>query len=162
MRIDDASQDAIYRVALRMRALDLAEFSACLPVDDREGVAVMLAERYGKLTGTMAFGAGDAPMAIGGGYEFRPGSLSLLFFATDEFPTIAYGLTRWMSRTYIPAMAAAGIHRIEAVSSMAYGEMHRWLGMLGFRKEGEHPSWGKRGETFATFAWVADARPARH
>ncbi len=158
MKIEDATPDAVYRVALRMRALDLAEFSACLPVDDREGVAVMLAERYGKLTGTMVFDG----VAIGGGYEFRPNTLSLLFFATDAFPSIAYGLTRWMSRTYIPAMEAAGIHRIEATSSMGYAEMHRWLGMQGFRKEGEHPNFGKRGETFATFAWVADARPAHH
>ena len=37
-----------------------------------------------------------------------------------------------------------------------YHELHRWLGIIGLKREGALRGFGRNGETFHQFAWVAD------
>jgi hypothetical protein len=75
------------------------------------------------------------------------------------FPKIALALTRFIRSRLFPRYRANGVHRIECASLDGYVEVHRWIELLGLRQEAVMPGYGRGGETFLQFAWVADARP---
>lgn len=154
MKVFPARPEIIRHVALHMRDRDVEEFSAVSDYDDRESLAAALEQRYAGREDVLAFGDDTGPVAVGGVLGLRPGSGGLLFFATDRFPAVALPLTRAFRRVYLPAAAAEGIHRIEAVSIATHEDAHRWLGVLGLRFEAAHPGYGKRGQTFFTYARV--------
>jgi hypothetical protein len=83
--------------------------------------------------------------------------VTLAFFATDQFPEIALGLTKFIKDRLFPRYRAEGVHRIECLSMEGYDAAHRWIGVLGLKREAVLPKFGKGGETFFQFAWVADA-----
>ncbi|CDZ55104.1 hypothetical protein [Neorhizobium galegae] len=161
MRIDRASCDDVYHVALRMRDRDFEEFAAVSPCDTREDLAALLAERYGGREDVICGGDGSGPICIGGTIEARPNVLTLLFFATDDFPNIALPATRFIRNNLFPRCIQAGVHRIEAVSIAGYDHAHEWLQLLGLKPEtGPMLGYGKRGEAFIQYARVVDVRPA--
>ena len=103
----------------------------------------------------------QGPVCIGGGIEHRPNVVTLLLFATDRFPYVALSLTRFVTRSLFTQYRNAGVHRIEAVSMVGHDEAHRWIETLGLKREAVLRGYGKNGETFLQFAWVADhVRPA--
>jgi hypothetical protein len=155
-----ATPDYVQTVALGMRERDLAEFAAVSPTDDRESLAWLLRDRYGRRNGMLcACDAAGEPVAVGGAVLIRPAVATLLFFATYAFPKIALPMTRFIRRHYFPSLAAEGVHRIECVSMAGYGDMHRWLETLGMQREGVFRAYGKGREDFVQYAWVADVRP---
>ena len=156
MKIDRATPELIYGVARAMRERDYDEFSTLCHTDDRESLAIYLASAYGMRHDVFILGQPDRPIAVFGAVESRPRSMSLLFFATDHFPKIALTATRMFKKDWLPSAAASGIHRVECASLADYRSMHKWLELLGLRREAEHPLYGKRRETFVTFAWTAD------
>lgn len=158
MKIDPATTEDVRRVASRMRDRDFDEFSAVTPCDTRQELADLLASRYGGRADVMC-GAGDlGPICIGGTIEARPNVLTLLFFATDEFPTIALPATRFIRNNLFPRLFAAGVHRIEAVSLANYDQAHEWLRLLGLKPEtGPLLGYGKRGEAFIQYSKVIAA-----
>ena len=135
-----------------MRDRDFAEFSATADVDTKEELADLLAQRYGGRGDVLCGFCGDDPTCIGGTIETWPGVMSLLFFATDDFPQIGRAITRFIRRELFPRYAEAGIHRIQAISLDGYSEVHGWLQAIGMRKEAVFPAFGKNGETFVQFA----------
>lgn len=155
MRIETATGADVRTVALAMRERDFTEFSAVNAADTREGLAEALTAHYGGgREDVLAVFDRDEPVAIAATIEWRPRSISLLFFATDAFPKVALGFTRFVVRELFPRYKAAGIHRIEAISLAGYSETHRWLETLGLRQEtGPMMCIGKRGEAFVQFAW---------
>ena len=42
---------------------------------------------------------------------------------------------------------------------LPHAEVHRWVELLGLKREAVMPKYGKGGETYIQFAWVADAGP---
>jgi len=157
MRIEYATEEQVRDVALRMRATDFAEFSAVSHARTREDLADLLAARYGGQPFTLCASVDDRPVAIGAVLEARPNVASLMFFATDEFPTIAGPLTRFIRRKVLEPMKQSGVHRIETVSMLLHRGAHRWLTALGLEKEaGPFRGYGRNGEPFVQYAWVAD------
>lgn len=155
MKIEPASTEDVRSVALRMRARDFEEFSAVAPVDTREELADLLAERYGGRDEVLCGWFDGKPVSIGGTIEARPNVLTLLFFATDEFPRVALPVTRFIRNELFPRFMAAGVHRIEAVSLATHAEAHTWLRVLGLERETRAMrGYGKRGEAFIQFAKV--------
>lgn len=155
MEIDRATSQDVQQVALRMRERDFEEFSAVAAVDTREELADLLAVRYGGRADVLCGSKGGRPICIGGTIEGRPNVITLLFFATDEFPEIAVSITRFIRSELFPRYFAAGIHRIEAVSLARYGQIHKWLRTIGLEKEtGPMLGYGKRGEAFIQFSKV--------
>lgn len=162
MKIDVATFGDVYRVARFMRTRDIEEFLAVCPVQTHEGLIMRLMERFGNRDDLIVARDGGEAVAIGGLIEHRPHVATLLFFATDGFPAIALGLTRFIRQRLFPRVKRAGVHRIEAVSIAGYHETHRWIEILGLKREAEFRGYGKNGETFVQFAWVSDAVPSRH
>lgn len=161
MKIEPASVDDVHSVALRMRQRDFEEFSAVTPADTYAGLATLMADRYGGRPDVMC-GSDDAlgPICIGGTIEARPNVISLLFFATDDFPKIALPITRFIRQNLFPKLIAAGAHRIEAVSMDGHDQTHAWLRTIGLEAEtGPMRGYGKNREDFVQFSWSADVRP---
>lgn len=157
MRIEGALDEDVRFVAQNMRAADLAEFTAVSHARTRDEIAGSLLDRYGGHPAAIVArdDAGKA-VAIGAGVEGRPNVVTLLFFATDSFPQIALGLTRFIRQNLFLRYRQAGVHRIEAISMDGHAAAHRWLKTLGLQHEAELRGFGKNGETFHQFAWVRD------
>lgn len=161
MRIEHAAASDVAAVALNMRHRDYLEFSAVSPCNSRSELADLLTARFGDRPGdVLAVFDGERPVAIGGLIESRPNVITLLFFATDNFPAVALPLTRFIKRELFPRYIAAGVHRFEAVSMHRHEEAHRWLKILGLKMEAALFGYGRDRETFVQFAWTDDACPA--
>lgn len=156
MKVDRADAQAVRFIADRLRERDVIEFTATSFAATRGQLTDDLVRRYAGLPGGICASIGDRPVAFGATIEARPNVLTLLFFATDEFPAIALGLTRFIRQRLFPAQRAAGAHRIECVSIDSHTDAHRWIEILGLEREAEMPGYGKAGETFYQFAWTAD------
>lgn len=155
--LEYASHRDIAEVAFNMRESDYREFSALSRYDSRDDLASELVQRFAGRDDVMVAAHDGHAIAIGGLIENRPNVVSLLFYATDAFPGIGLELTKIIKRDLIPPLKVAGVHRIEAVSMYDHIEAHRWICNLGLAPEGILRGFGKGGETFHSFAWVADA-----
>lgn len=141
-----------------MRASDVEEFSAFYAFDHPSELVDQICARYGGRFDTFCARDDDVgPVAFGAMIEQRPNVVTLMFFATDNFPIIAKKLTRFIVRALFPMYRKNGVHRIECVSMESHTATHRWLQVLGLKREGVMKGFGKNGETFHQFAWVSDA-----
>lgn len=160
MKIELCQPGDVYAVARNMRERDYDEFSAVSHADTREDLAQVLDIRYGNHPDVMCGSADGTPICIGGTIEARPNVITLLFFATNDFPKIALPITRFIRKNLFPKLIAAGTHRIEAVSMDGHDQTHAWLRTIGLDAEtGPLRGYGKHGEAFVQFSWSADVRP---
>lgn len=154
--IAPALDEDVRFVAANMRAKDVSEFLALTHAPDRRALEESLLDRYGGHPLMVVAKADDVPVAVGGGVELRPNVATLVMFATDRFPDVALGLTRFVARNLFVRYRGAGVHRIEAVSMDGHIAAHRWIRTLGLHREAVLPGYGRGGETFHQFAWVAE------
>lgn len=162
MKIEPARTSEIRYVAERMRDRDVAEFSALNRADTREELAAAMVAQYGGSGDVLCATHDDEPVCIGGFFEFWPSVVTLMLFATDDFPQIVVPLTRFMLRVALPSYEGAGIHRVQAIALARNAETCRWLELLGLKREAVMRGYGKQGEDFIQFAKVSDVRPAAH
>ena len=157
MKIDAPLRADVRHVAENMRQKDIVEFRAVSRAENTDELAEALIERYGDRGDTICARLDDGtPVAVGAMIESRFNVVTLLFFATDDFPQIAMALTKFIVQRLFPRYRNAGVHRIECVSHVGYTEAHRWIETLGLEKEAEMPGYGRNGETYFQFAWVDD------
>ena len=155
MMVEPATVRTVREVAENMRERDRAEFMAVSPFQTHGQLVDEIVERYALHQDAYAFLAADGtPVGIAGLIQHRPNVITLLFFATEQFPEIASDLTRFVVQRLFPVYKARGVHRIECASIEGYGETHRWLGVLGLKEEAVMPCFGRGGETYIQFAWV--------
>lgn len=161
-KIEPASRDDVYQVALRMRPGDYDEFSAVSFAQNRAQLALLLADRYGGNPDVMCGWHDGRPACIGGLIMARPNVVSLLFFGTDEFKRIGLGVTRFIKRKLFPRLETAGVHRFEAVSLATHDEAHAWLRSLGMKPETDPLlGYGRDRQAFIQFSKVCDAENHR-
>lgn len=158
MQINEGTHEDIYKVAVDMRQSDFLEFIAVSNTEAKIELAAELARRYGSAPVSLVGRSDDGdPICVGITYLARPNVVSLGFFATPRFPEIGRGITKFIKTNLFPKLRDNGVHRIEAVSMATHTEAHRWLKTLGLKQEGGVlRKFGKNGEDFVQFAWVAD------
>lgn len=156
MIVSGPSREHVRFVADSIRAKDAEEFISVSFAEDRKQLADMLVERYGENDATYCFSDGETPVAVGAMVEGRPNVITIMFFATDLFPVIALPLARFCRQRLFPRYRNAGVHRIECIAVDGYDASHRWIEILGMKREAVLRGFGKNGETFHQFAWVAD------
>lgn len=138
---------ALY-VVENMRDWDRREVFAGRWTDDPYPVAAELAAcDFAWLAGT------DRPIAAVGAFPKWPGVWSVLMIATDEFRSIHLSLTKFVKRVIIPTLVESGAHRAECHSLEGHEEAHRWLELLGARREGTCYGYGRNGENFHCYVW---------
>ena len=154
MRVDVTTPENVRHVAERMRASDYREFSALSYANGLLELTALLVRDYGEHPSGICAYASDEPVAVGAMVEGRPNVITLMFFATDDFPKIALPLTRFITKNLFEKYRAEGVHRIECVSIEGYDEAHRWIKLLGLRHEAVLPGFGKNAEAFHSYSWV--------
>jgi hypothetical protein len=76
-------------------------------------------------------------------------------FATDEFHRIALPLARHIRKKVIPALMPFA-HRVDCESMEGHHEAHKWLEILGAKRENTLERYGKNEETFYTYRWFME------
>jgi len=156
MRVVDPTPEDVRRVAENMREMDLTEFMAVSFCETKAELVENLVERYAVASHGFCFRKdNDTPVGIGAMFCQRPNVITMGFFATDDFAELAPAIARFVLRTLFPEYRAAGVHRIECTSIEGYAATHRWLELLGLKREGRFEGFGRNGEAFHQFAWVA-------
>jgi hypothetical protein len=153
MKIEASTPADVVWVASHLRPADAREFLATSHAEGEADLPDELVQRFSHLKGFTAWSG--VPVAYGATIFARPNVATLLFFATPSFPSIALPLTRFIRRRLFPALRASGVHRIECVSIEGHVAAHRWIEILGLSHEADLPRYGRDGETFKQFAWVA-------
>lgn len=157
MMIDVPSVDHVRYVADHIRPKDAEEFLAVSFASNRAELADTLVARYGAHPEAYSFSDDDGtPVAVGAMVEGRPNVITLMFFATEQFGRLALPIARFTKRNLFPNYVEAGVHRIECISIAGYEQAHKWIRLCGMKEEGVFRGFGKNGETFHQFAWVAD------
>src|SRR5690349_19657860 len=112
-----------------MRESDRREIFATRTPDDRILLAHQAAD-FSRFGAVIATDAGTPVCALGAVGQW-PGLWNVWMFATDDWPRIAIGATRYVRRVLIPNLVNAGAHRAECKSIEGHKPAHRWLELLG-------------------------------
>lgn len=157
MRIDGTTRESVLHVALNMRQSDVDEFLAMSHAHDRRVLAALLIDKYENHADGFCFSSDDGePIGVGAMVYARPNVVTLMFFATEKFASIANPLAKFTKQRLFPQYRETGVHRIECVSMAGYTTMHRWIRLVGLQEEAVMRGYGRNGETFHQFAWVKD------
>lgn len=156
LRIDEPNESHVRYVAEHMRRTDVDEFLAVSFAEDRQQLTEIMVAQYAAHPAALCASDEFGPVAVGAMIEARPNVITLMFFATDRFVEIALPLTRFIRQRLFPRYRDAGVHRIECISIEGHYDAHRWLNTLGLSHEARLRGFGKDGEHFHQFAWVAD------
>lgn len=150
MKLVDLNFPDVFHVVSNMREWDRREIFATEWLDDPADYARTVC-KYG----SFAWVAGDSePIAVIGARAMWPGVWAPWMFATDAFPRISIGLTRFVRNNMIPSLRQTGAHRAHCLSMVGHEQAHRWLRLLGAEPEGDPLiGWGRNREDFQVFVW---------
>lgn len=150
MRLAKLNHSDLLYVADNMREWDRREVFATRWDDDASGLcdAIIAGGEFGWVAGQ------DLPVAAFGAIPTWQGNWQVWMFATDRWPEVALGVTRFIKKVMIPALEESGCHRAECRSMEGHDVAHRWLESLGADKESELPHYGRNGETFYLYRWT--------
>lgn len=156
VRIGPLEADAVAFVAARMRAADRAEIFATRSDGDASRIAAetMAYARVGCVASWVGEGWDVEPVAVVCAIPLWPGVWSVGMYATDRWPLVARRVTRWIARSLMPDLVAAGAHWAECRSLETHATAHRWLERLGAHHEATLAAYGRGGETFFLYAWT--------
>jgi hypothetical protein len=155
MNIAPATVDMVYLVAADMRDEDFREISATRNTIDKEELARQMALNCSK-RGEKLYAVGDeTPIAIVGVLPLWPGVWSATMFATDELDKIGKELTKFAYKVIMPSVFRANPNRIECRSIDGHTKAQKWIEFMGLKYENTNRNFGKNGEDFHTYAWVA-------
>lgn len=157
MQIVPLRLEPLIHIAERMREWDRRECFAMYWSDDPKEFAAWVASI--NVFAFIAYAKDGEPVAALGAVECWPGTWQPWAFGTERFNEVALGLTRFVRREMIPALARLGWRTAECFSMAGHEESHRWLGIIGAVRDREVPSYGKNGEDFVRFVWYKPDKP---
>jgi len=154
VRVEEGTNDALAEVVAHIRDADVREFLAISYHDTRDDLAADLLARYSDRSDTFAAIRDNHAVAFGAMVETRPNVITAGFFATEDFPSVARPVARFVRRELFPAYRRAGVHRIGCLIIDGYESAMLFVQLLGLKFEHEVRGYGKHGESFFSFAWV--------
>lgn len=154
MKIVKVNYDDLFYVANNMRQEDKEEIFATRWDDDPESMCLEIVNspHISAYANTMGI---DRPIAAIGAVPMWPGVWSVWMFATPEFHKIGKSMTKYVRDIMIPNLRKHG-HRAECRSHRNHKKAHRWLEMLGAKRESTLESFGKDKQDFFVYAWHND------
>lgn len=96
------------------------------------------------------------PVAAFGAYEIMPKFWNVWMFATDDWPLVAMKVTRTIIREWTPIIFESDAQRMDCWSMDGHDVAHRWLEVLGARREASLENYGATGKTFHCYSWTRD------
>lgn len=153
MLLEPTLSDLEY-ICLNLRQADATEIYGVLNHDN----PFLLARQTLEIAqgGFVTVAHAQRPVAVLGFHEQHKGVLNVFAYATDEFPLVAYALTRFALKELKPALLGSGSHRAQCDSRCDHLSAHRWLMALGFYPEGALKSYGKDRADYIRFAYVKE------
>lgn len=151
MRLVKANLPDVLAICWNLRAADRREAFATRFNDDPDSLAMEIFSTWGGLM-WIAHHDGKA-VALFGATEQWPGVYSCWLLATDDWPAVALGVTKFVKRRIMPHLADSGALRCEARSIDGHDKAHRWLTSIGCVQEARLRRYGRNGEDFLVFRW---------
>lgn len=153
MKLTELSADAVLYVAENMRQADKDEIYCGRWTDSPYDLTTDVMSAGGV---SMVAWHLDEPVAVIGAVPVSPTLWSVIMFATDKLPEIGLPLTRFLSTTMVNTIFSPGVGglRAECRSSVVHKEAHRWLELIGFKREALLKAVGKNGEDFYLYGFT--------
>ena len=150
MTLHEFDRENVCKVLRAARSADADELRAQVFNDGIDA----LADNFLRSRGfKFCLGLPGEPVACVGVEEIHPRVWQAWMFATDDFPLIAGGVTRFIRRHVIPAVERLDAHRCHAIAAQDNTPACRWLEVLGAKKEAILARYGRDGETFVMYRW---------
>ena len=151
MQIGPPTREAVQHIIENMREWDRREIFATRLDSDTGGGLLEDVFRAGPVAWVSSHEG--APVAAFGCSPMWRGVWGMWMFATDNFPKIGLGMTKFVIQGIVPMLWQHGAHRLECKSMEGHVDAHRWLEVIGARREATHAGYGRDGETFHTYVW---------
>lgn len=150
MKLAKLNEADLLYITDNMRDWDRGEIFATRWDDDNAKLVdgILAGGEFGWVAGL------DKPIAAFGAVPVWNGVWQVWMFATDEWPKVALGVTRFIKKVMIPTLEEVGCHRAECRSMEGHEVAHRWLEALGAHKESELPHFGRDGQMFYLYCWT--------
>lgn len=94
----------------------------------------------------------ESPIVAIGAFPIWPNVWSVWMFATPRFPEVVLFTTKFVIKHMIKALLPI-CHRAECRSIEGHLSAHKWLEILGARREATLTDYGKDGQTFYVYRW---------
>ena len=157
MIVRRATYDDLKYIACNMRAADATEIFCCRWDDDPKSLAHEIFCMGTFYPVFLAFADDDGdPIAFLGVSALTPTLGLAHMFATDDFNLIWRDMVKHVLRYVVPALIEFGFHRVEARAQESYDQSRRLLEALGFEYECDLSDYGKGGECFTLYAYLAN------
>ena len=155
MIVQTATPMDVFDVAYRMREKDLEEISATMGSGDRKEVAskMQLSLEDYHTDGWVILNKEGKRVAIIGWarYPDKQTRARVGFFATDDFKTMKYSITK-LIRKNLPVWAhELNLVRMDCQSLEDHTETHKWLECLGYKRGDILLNWANSGRNFINF-----------
>ena len=141
-----AGPSHIISVCKHIRADDLREISETRWSDDDPAVSLFHAPG-----GKYAIVHDDVTVALLGVVPVWPGVGQAWLIGTDGIGLRGVEVMK-ASKRIIKTLLDLEMHRIHAYSAAFHSQAHRWLELIGFRRESTLKQYGKTGEDFYCYA----------
>lgn len=151
VEIRHARYPDVVEIARNMRELDAEEIWPVTTARTPEMLAVGTVAGSG-LKYTARYG--ETPVATWGATEMRPLVVSVWMYATDLWPKVALSVTRHINREMMPDLIDAGCVRAECWTHDNHHVAHRWLELLGARREATLEDYGQNRVPYHCYSWT--------
>lgn len=153
MRIEAPSPEDVAEVVRNMRAKDRAELLATMKHVAEDACEDLFIWTFAGEYKDSTFCAylDDEPIAVGALVAAGDNKIDIGMVATEDFPRIAFAMTKFVRKRLLPKYAEMGFKRVEAASVAGYDEAHRWIETLGLKRIGVLEGVGRGGEDFIHF-----------
>ncbi len=94
------------------------------------------------------------PVAAWGVQERLPQVWTVWMYATDDWPAVALSATRHIKSVVREHMISRGAVRADCWSMDGHDEAHRWLEVLGARREASLEDYGRNRQTYHCYSWT--------
>jgi hypothetical protein len=135
-----------------LRDLDRAELEACDSNLDRLPEEIM---RH-RVFAFCAFDHDYGPISIWGMVQRRKNVGGGFAFGTDLWPHAVLPMVRHIRRFVLPFLKAGNYHRVEALALSHRQDVARFMSLIGAEPEAVLRAFGKGGEDFISYRWLAD------
>jgi hypothetical protein len=151
--IKPATGLALQYILDNLSEMDRIEMAATNPDGCRLGETLipLILER----SGFSLVAWGDRPITACGLVPLCPGVAVAFAFSTPEYRRAIVPVTRFIRGFGTRVAIKSGLHRIEFRALAARPDVERWVALLGAKPEATLSRFGKNGEDFILYRWLA-------
>ncbi len=145
-----ADFEAVFFILKNMRKADRKEILATEFDDNLERITRKFID-YCDMAWVF-YDLSEKPIAFFGGSRLWPLVAQIGFVATDDWPKIAYAVSRWLYKMRPLLLQHYNISHLFCFQDSQHKQSQKWLEWLGFKRKGLLDGFGSNGEDIAIMA----------